>query len=1165
MAYHRLLILLGVFAACDAMRDFHDPNSFRLGEKIITVRAPLPQSLASTSRTEPASKLATPLVESTPIRPPLQMDLVGDRRTQKESNIPDRELERLPIDTQPSCEGSLTLPKARNPGKKSVIVEDFLYSSYMESALKEGFRKRKKPDPSGSQAGQDHPSHLGSSKKMKSNQPSFAPGQLPIRIPRKHVHHLGEVPKEATTTLVNTASSSSPILKPPINQSHLQLKLGQKLPPKDKTKRIDPVQSDEQGASSLGKSVIARVSAGKDEVILAGKDGASSLDRSFNHGKRPLNDDELILKEVKRKKPNNLIVKEAKNMGSEDITSMRNSMHISRSSGKASVETQDKSTGPYPLSKYQPERHVSHPGVHLKKPVATVLARKNAAILARKDDACSSGRSLDHGKRPSNDGELIFKEVKRQKPIQLDKLSPQNNMQIPKEAKNVGSENIKAQSISMGNLLDINRSSGKACVETQDKSTDSNPSTSSKSERHVFHPEVVMEKSVATVSARNDCDVSARKDAAIFSRKDDAPASSRSSNNGKRPLDDDKLILKEVKKQKPIQLNSFSPQNNIQIPKEAKNMGSENIKAQSTSMRNLMDINRSSGKACVETQDKFADSHLSTSSKSERQVSHYKVINSMLVDSKQIKTGGKAVTRLEKNELTPTPNFSGSLLSSVTQRNQNNDFLKVKARSKMESMYFNRDSIVFKDPYDKVQIEVQKVLNVIKLGPTGSIHLTIETASQIFKEHHKAFSIKRPKDLLETGVWVRKGHFDRLPTIKFAEFVQCQSIWLRFWEKQTNFKFWEEIENSELLSRSVKDAFPLFLYYVQMIDIIINPLPQSSERIANLFRKATDSFIESGIFLSNQPGGLSGKLWLSVQYWIRNSGTENMKVMAFGGKETLFPNFKKFFNTVFRSSFPPLNTHLRGNIRFQMKRLYFNKHSLFPDHPNPIVQESLHKLIQKMGKGPEGLIEINPQDAEKWFVEIRKVFSIKNLDEPLETTSHGDRSNRSDKLQRESMVEFMKMKHLWPIFWERQTKIDFQQESKKRRPLSEVLKETLLIFMFYTKMIDMIIVLPSSHPEYNQKEISIRSRLAKKSFEESRKFVSTHDEAINMNLALYNILPGLLWKFLTYWIKEYGTEDQIKIAFGTKNEIDQNFKQFFNTVFRSSIKHFNNQLSIYEI
>ncbi|POW17272.1 hypothetical protein PSTT_00709 [Puccinia striiformis] len=169
------------------MRDFHDPNSFRLGEKIITVRAPLPQSLASTSRTEPASKLATPLVESTPIRPPLQMDLVGDRRTQKESNIPDQ-----------------------------------------------GFRKRKKPDPSGSQAGQDHPSHLGSSKKMKSNQPSFAPGQLPIRIPRKHVHHLGEVPKEATTTLVNTASSSSPILKPPINQSHLQLKLGQKLPPKDK-------------------------------------------------------------------------------------------------------------------------------------------------------------------------------------------------------------------------------------------------------------------------------------------------------------------------------------------------------------------------------------------------------------------------------------------------------------------------------------------------------------------------------------------------------------------------------------------------------------------------------------------------------------------------------------------------------------------------------------------------------------------------------------------------------------------------------------------------------------------------------------------------------------------------------------------------------------------
>ncbi|KAA1066150.1 hypothetical protein PGT21_023270 [Puccinia graminis f. sp. tritici] len=239
----------------------------------------------------------------------------------------------------------------------------------------------------------------------------------------------------------------------------------------------------------------------------------------------------------------------------------------------------------------------------------------------------------------------------------------------------------------------------------------------------------------------------------------------------------------------------------------------------------------------------------------------------------------------------------------------------------MKRLCFKKNMLFIEHPNPTVQeILNEKFQEMKSAQPSESIFLNHETSAQFLFNFNRVFFIKKDYD----GRKKNHNANQELLLKSFDEFLKNTDLWLILWERNSNMNFDEELKDKPNWSGNTNKVLVLFLFYVQMIHMIIVPHEyhkSENTTILVLFRNAMESFKESTNYFPKQNESSWLKMypaliWKSLEHWILRSARNEIREIAIGERKNVHPNFKVFFNAVFRASHKNLNVQLMNGLKY---------------------------------------------------------------------------------------------------------------------------------------------------------------------------------------------------------------------------------------------------------
>ncbi|KAI9622247.1 hypothetical protein H4Q26_015283 [Puccinia striiformis f. sp. tritici PST-130] len=261
----------------------------------------------------------------------------------------------------------------------------------------------------------------------------------------------------------------------------------------------------------------------------------------------------------------------------------------------------------------------------------------------------------------------------------------------------------------------------------------------------------------------------------------------------------------------------------------------------------------------------------------------------------------------------------------------------------LKGLKFDRKSIEAENISAEDKIIRDYIYDLMK-PPTGLVTLKYDEAYKVFEKftHNVGTRVRKVRAGTEHR---NKKNARRARMIQASNALwKNRDLWYTFWERRGIVDRGPRIFAEGLSTLSlVHRAFPVFLFYVDMIDtIIIPPKILSSERGSkvNLFQEAIKCFEDFTLLSAKQYGKhkaqsskmiknerqvnrfgkarvrnprINQLIWDYLEFWIHHSNKKYLKTLFSGeeGKlEGKVPGFKAMFNDIFYCSIDNLNRRL---------------------------------------------------------------------------------------------------------------------------------------------------------------------------------------------------------------------------------------------------------------
>jgi hypothetical protein len=269
----------------------------------------------------------------------------------------------------------------------------------------------------------------------------------------------------------------------------------------------------------------------------------------------------------------------------------------------------------------------------------------------------------------------------------------------------------------------------------------------------------------------------------------------------------------------------------------------------------------------------------------------------------------------------------------------------------MESLVFDESAFGVDTPKDQKKLE--QILKIIRsselVGSKKTLKLRFEDALDQFSNVKYASSQVIQADQNEAPLstdWRYPLSKRCSMQIKCNELWKSRLLWLKFWQQITQIDL--HSENLKYFKcQVIEKIFPLFLFYVDMIDTIIidsskvpkskTSLQSSSDQLkrkkTGLFKVAIKRFEEFSKMRSTSKNAHSGLmkldygksrkyqphvqqlLWDFLEYWIKTSGRDDLIELYSRGYKPNNQSFKGFFNTIYKLSIIQFNQRLRDSLK----------------------------------------------------------------------------------------------------------------------------------------------------------------------------------------------------------------------------------------------------------
>ncbi|KAA1086044.1 hypothetical protein PGT21_030539 [Puccinia graminis f. sp. tritici] len=238
---------------------------------------------------------------------------------------------------------------------------------------------------------------------------------------------------------------------------------------------------------------------------------------------------------------------------------------------------------------------------------------------------------------------------------------------------------------------------------------------------------------------------------------------------------------------------------------------------------------------------------------------------------------------------------------------------------------------------DSIDVKsITELLQIERSSPPARIEMSFEQATYLFD--HLLSSSKKEKNKLSLSPNKGRYHSSEILSESTQVVVNHHQLWLEFWERKTGMDLNYLGEKKHNKFKKMREGFPVFLFYVDMIDTILNvplldPSQSKYEHKSSVLRLAIEKYEEyrgsheleraqasyaQGSRLSRKKfdAPLEPIVWHMLDFWIANSGRIELIELRESERTSRSQGFKRFFNTLFRLSIG-LCTHQLQEIQIQ--------------------------------------------------------------------------------------------------------------------------------------------------------------------------------------------------------------------------------------------------------
>jgi hypothetical protein len=249
------------------------------------------------------------------------------------------------------------------------------------------------------------------------------------------------------------------------------------------------------------------------------------------------------------------------------------------------------------------------------------------------------------------------------------------------------------------------------------------------------------------------------------------------------------------------------------------------------------------------------------------------------------------------------------------------------------------------------------------------------------------------------------------------------------------------------------------------------------------------------------------------------------------------------------------NTDSLLDIEPMMESIYFDDEILEVEHSIPVVQREMKKIFESIRTDSKGTIKLDIQIGPAIFFQTWGLNRGVCQGQKNGLKIHFKDSSRNAIQQ--SNRKLWSHQSEWFIFWEGVSGIKIVEEMKIKIDISNNVKKLLQLCIFYIDMIDTIII----QPPKNESVKEHKKELFRSALNLFETFAATSPEYIRFNKLSakksHDLIASFVWRFLEFWIKNYGSTDLKTLAFRDKENIYGGFKSFFNNVLKFSCNNLN--------
>ncbi|KAH9470327.1 hypothetical protein Pst134EA_007593 [Puccinia striiformis f. sp. tritici] len=226
--------------------------------------------------------------------------------------------------------------------------------------------------------------------------------------------------------------------------------------------------------------------------------------------------------------------------------------------------------------------------------------------------------------------------------------------------------------------------------------------------------------------------------------------------------------------------------------------------------------------------------------------------------------------------------------------------------------------------------QVNAVIDILRKFYRGELLMSEDEFKSIYIRFHGP-TVSRSQKRKSDYVGEKGNHADRAIIVqnKRLKFNENKEIWYDYWETQTNINFKRFLPYIRL--GLMKELFPLFLFYVDMIRTIV-PRPQDQKGLdyTKELEEATISYLNFAEFVTknapidkadllftnldesfNSRHSYHSTLWSFLEFWMQEHRPTLLQE-NYGSWDKIHPAAKIFFNNVFCSSIENLSEKFKN-------------------------------------------------------------------------------------------------------------------------------------------------------------------------------------------------------------------------------------------------------------